>query len=305
MTLIAVTTIAGDFDLYNKVISSNPNEKECLNSMTDDQYIEYANQFIETNKTLAVLGKLRNGDISGSPINPIWRLHKIAYTKENPNEFRASFDTNFVNAGLCSKARNCNYYSIYAAFPLTVEKYYSNFPSEYNKNRVMLSIYRNNLKDGIYSQSDLKISPAEEINLFVEDAAKYMGLNSDYLKMRMNKCITGAVKSIKRQLRKEGKTFVVDNDSQNPVQIAIDELTQALQAPRCQGTKEWVARWCPDYQWIDINYWLSDEELEKLKDDVFYGEKDLDRFNSSLLFFNLGVDEYNKFIELYNSGKNN
>jgi hypothetical protein len=108
-----------------------------------------------------------------------------------------------------------------------------------------------------------------------------------------------APRYIRYKLRKHGMPIVV-KDGKNYVQDAVDELSAALNAPRMAGLKEWAGKWVPDYKWIDVK-WMSDEEFEKFKDAIFYGDIRFDRMNMFILRFHLGVDAYNDFVKKYNN----
>lgn len=107
------------------------------------------------------------------------------------------------------------------------------------------------------------------------------------------------VPEIKMWLRKSGKSFITKEDGVNPVQEEIDALQNALNAPKLAGLREWVARVYPDYQWIEPD-WKSDEEINQLKEDIFYGQKDFTTQYKILLQTYLGTDAYNAFVEEYN-----
>lgn len=140
-------------------------------------------------------------------------------------------------------------------------------------------------------------------NVLVENAA-VLNRNANYhssLDSLKKRILNKAPRVVRHELRKRGLPITV-RDGVNPLQDAIDDLTSALNAPRMSGVKEWFAKWCPEYQWIDVQ-WESDEWLAKFKDDIFYGDID---FNASARFrlcAYLGVDEYNKFVKVFNCEK--
>lgn len=121
----------------------------------------------------------------------------------------------------------------------------------------------------------------------------YMGDKSN------DRLVSMAVKAVKRRMREQGISFVVGSDGKNQVQDAIDEFSSALNAPRMSGLKQWISKWFADYEWIEPN-WMSDDDIQKLKDDVFYGEKDFRSDYKTKLKAHLGVEAYNDFIRLYN-----
>jgi len=108
-----------------------------------------------------------------------------------------------------------------------------------------------------------------------------------------------APRHIRRKLRERGVPIVV-KDGVNHVQDAVDELSSALNAPKMAGVREWLSKWFPDYRWIDVK-WMSDEELAKFKDDIFYGDINFDAANRFILRSHLGVDAYNDFVKKFNN----
>jgi hypothetical protein len=106
-------------------------------------------------------------------------------------------------------------------------------------------------------------------------------------------------KAIKRRIREMGGSFIVGEDGVNPVQAAVDELSKCINSPKMEGLKEWTLKWFPDYKWTDVK-WLPDEYISKLKDDIFYGEKDFRTDRKEILKAHLGVEAYNEFVKKYN-----
>lgn len=138
----------------------------------------------------------------------------------------------------------------------------------------------------------------ERLNVFAETAV--VGMSGWYRGTKEKASIVGAAtKYVKRRIRETGGTFVVGPDGKNHVQDAVDSLASALNAPKMSGIKEWLAKWAPDYKWVDAG-WMSDVDVAKLKDDVFYGEKPFNALNREILEIHLGVDAYNEFVKKYN-----
>lgn len=138
----------------------------------------------------------------------------------------------------------------------------------------------------------------ERLNVFAETAAR--GKSGWYRGNKEKASIVGAAtKYVKRRIRETGGTFVVGTDGKNPVKDAVDSLASALNAPKMSGVVDWLAKWAPDYKWVDVS-WMSDDDIAKLKDDVFYGEKPLNYINREILEIYLGVDAYNEFVNAYN-----
>jgi hypothetical protein len=108
-----------------------------------------------------------------------------------------------------------------------------------------------------------------------------------------------APRHIRRKLRERGVPIVV-KDGVNHVQDAVDELSSAINAPKMAGVREWLSKWFPDYKWIDVK-WMSDEELAKFKDGIFYGDIEFGVANRFILRSHLGVDAYNDFVKKFNN----
>lgn len=105
-------------------------------------------------------------------------------------------------------------------------------------------------------------------------------------------------KEIKRRMRMQGMSITV-KDGVNPVQLEVDRLTAAFNAPRYAGVKEWFAKYYPEYTWVD-SVQMTDEQVNKMKDDVFYGDRPFRNKEQAALRFYLGVEEYNKFVKAFN-----
>lgn len=144
---------------------------------------------------------------------------------------------------------------------------------------------------------------AVEANVMVECAANFnpnhnYGAVLDVVKNRITK---NAPKLIRRKLRSQGLPITV-KDGVNPVQDSLDRLVHALNAPKMAGLKEWFAEFRPDYTWIDAQ-WMSDEDFQKYKDAIYYGDRDFNSYAKFMLCVYLGVDEYNKFVKAFNCEK--
>lgn len=138
-------------------------------------------------------------------------------------------------------------------------------------------------------------TPPELANLAVE--AHVFTTSATGGKM-VDKVLGLVQKDVKRAIRAKGQSFVA-KDGKNPVQDEIDALSAAFNAPRCAGVKEWVAKVYPDYKWTDSAE-LSGKEVDELKERVMNGDSPFDDRNQAVLRFYLGVEEYNRFVKLYN-----
>lgn len=144
---------------------------------------------------------------------------------------------------------------------------------------------------------------AEVANKIAESAAVENNLYNyrPGLEVMKKRLLQKATKHVRHSLRDRGLPITVSNGV-NPVKEAVDELTDALNAPRMSGLKEWVAKWCPDYTWVDVK-WMTDAELAKFKEDIFYGDIDFNANRKFILCAHIGPDEYNKFVKAFNCEK--
>lgn len=110
-----------------------------------------------------------------------------------------------------------------------------------------------------------------------------------------------ASKGIKRKMREQGKSFVT-KDGVNPCEEYLTRLNAALEAPCFAGLNEWLSELGYNVQ-IDSSKFLTSEQIAKLKEAVYYGEVDMTEKTKIALIVGLGIDEYNKFVKEYNSGK--
>lgn len=150
-------------------------------------------------------------------------------------------------------------------------------------------------------RSLIKCPAAERINVLVDLSANNKGycwiVNT--FDDRVKNVIGVTVKAVKKALRERGDSFIIGPDGKNKVQDAIDELSAALNAPRANGAREWVAKWFPQYEWIEPK-WMSDAELKEYCDSIYLGQLNFSKRAMSVLRLNLGLEEYNKFVEKYN-----
>ena len=142
----------------------------------------------------------------------------------------------------------------------------------------------------------------QRIIVFAECYANDKGvlwINYNYNRLS-NWVLDSAPKALKKLIREKGKSFLVGADGRNPLQGAIDSLLAALNRPRLQGLKEWVAEWYPDHVWTEP-VWMSKDRLNKLMDDIYFGQIDFDWRNQAVLRANLGLEGYNEFVKKYNN----
>ena len=96
--------------------------------------------------------------------------------------------------------------------------------------------------------------------------------------------------TVRRYMRKNGES-ILTVEGHNPLQAKVDEIISTLEAPKCQGFKELVLKYFPNFDWIEVTF-LSDKDLDALKDKVYNGDIEFSPTQASLLFVNMGVDAY-------------
>lgn len=111
-----------------------------------------------------------------------------------------------------------------------------------------------------------------------------------------------APRAIKHQIRKEGSSFV-EKDGVNPVQVRIDMLSKALNAPRLNGLNAAIKTCGMDYGLDFESHLLPEAEFETLKNDVLNGDRNFSVWMGDRLRTHMGIDAYNAFVKLYNGEK--
>ena len=118
----------------------------------------------------------------------------------------------------------------------------------------------------------------------------------------VKRLLTVAPVSIRHKIRKEGKSFVA-KDGLNPVQDRIDRLSAALNAPRLQGLTAALKECGMDYGLDFEKNLMTADDVETLRKDVLNGDRNFNPHIGYVLRTHLGIDEYNKFVKLYNEGE--
>lgn len=254
---------------------------EWQNALKVDELRAIADYALDVAKTNLVAGK----SIALLILNPIFGWwHDLDGTELAPE-----YDAKFAEAGFLF-----NHYWVKRA-PKSVEKWLvtargGSIPRDY-------PAFSQYVRRGIENKS-LYTDSCATLNFIAEAGTKgffdQSALDEAYKLVWPN-----IPKTIRRQLRYLGRPIVV-KEGVNPVQDAIDELSSSLNAPRFSGLKEWIAKWFPDYRWIEVK-WMSDEELAKFKDDIYYGDIDFNSDNRTILKAHLGIEAYNEFVKKYNN----
>ena len=248
-----------------------------------DEIKAVADYALEVSKTNLVAGKSIASHVYGS----IFRH----WVPAPGLELAPEYDAKFADAGIILGT------AMWKNAPKSVEKFLVTYregviPKEF-------PAFLQYIRKGIENKN-LSVDICAVINVIAESGTKInvsFGYgNVDHLASTV---LQNAPKCIRHKLRERGLPIVV-KDGVNHVQNAVDELSAALNAPKMAGVREWLSKWYPDYNWIDVK-WLSDEELAKFRDDIFYGDIDFNAANRFILRSHLGVDAFNDFVKKFNN----
>ena len=191
----------------------------------------------------------------------------------------------------------------YKQFPISGEAYFANSNKTcrkwVNAHPARIAIIRK-YKNGYITSKE---SVGELSNILAEECAatwagmpRFWPVNIDEDKARI---LRKAPMVVKRHLRQTGQSFVQKVGETNKVQLAVNALAAALDAPRMQGLKEWCAEYNPEYKWVEVN-WPTDEEFKAVADAFYYGDYELGKIGEMLLKGNLGIAGYNEWVRKYN-----
>lgn len=308
----AAVSLAGDFDLFLQVrqaqrdCATNETAQAFLDNMTDDQWLQFTDQYIATNFVLHQADGKPHGDV-GRPLHTQrdeswlgWKIKKIGQRRGNAVALCDEYDQKFVDAGMVCWFP---WDSVCSYFP----KGHAYYTESINTNDEIKTKYsailacRMAVRDTLSADGCVRgHTVPESINAIANRMVIGLG-GIDENANHVKSIAAYAVRHIKRRLRERGISFVVEEGEVNPVQEAIDALTAAFNAPKLAGVKEWVAEWFPEYTWIDLDdLFLTDDKVAELCDDVYYGEKDLTPYAAQVILAHIGLTEYNNFIERYN-----
>lgn len=248
-----------------------------------DEIKAVADYALEVSKTNLVAGK--------SIVSYVYRSIFRHWGPAPALELAPEYDVKFADAGLVFSV------AMWKNAPKSTEK----FLVTYREGAILKEFpaFVQYVRKSIENK-DYKADICAVINVLAESGTKinrhFSCFGTDHLATMV---LRNAPRHIRRKLRERGMPIVV-KDGVNHVQDAVDELSAALNAPKMAGVREWLSKWFPDYKWIDVK-WMSDEDLAKFKDDIFYGEVNFDTVNRFILRSHLGVDAYNDFVKKFNN----
>ena len=265
-------------------LSTAAEKTQYVNGLTMSEYralLDYVISVAETNK---VAGKRA----FAVPVNLRWRLFVSC------RQLAEEYDARLANAGIETDPTFA-----YEHLPLCSESFITN---KANESVIAAKRYFVDLCRKYHTHRMYTYQFPEIVNLAATLSA--IGRCKYYMRDNFKESVlAAAARPIKRRIREQGGSFVVGPDGRNPVQEAVDELSNALNAPKMRGAKEWVAKWFPGHVWVEPD-WKTDEEIRKLKEDVLFGERDFGYLQANLLESYLGTEAYNAFVKEYNgSGK--
>ena len=293
-----------DYTLYNRITTlwntpgrgTNSEIKAEVDRITDDEWLEFAKQTIETNRVLSEAQPNRNVDFTDKYFGFQYRIFEISRKRFGDNRLCDYYDDEMSSVGAFR-------YDIYDTGACWYRKMLLNFTTKiqtnfFNRCPVLARRYERRLAagpgdDGWYA---IPCSIAERMNIFEERASLCWVAVMD---TEISRIINASLKPIKYKLRQDGKSFVVRPDGKNPVQEYVNRIIKCTEAPKCQGLKEIALELDPNYQWIDTK-WKTDDEIKKLSNAIFYGDEMFSDKNKRILRFHLGLEEYNAFVERYN-----
>jgi len=290
LCILPLALFGGEFGLYDKVNADYAESRTNVNVysyMTDDMWIQYADECIARAQELGITNY-----VPGKIINPYVKLVVAAKSKfsnkDDMEAFIALYDDKFASAPyIAGPSRTM------ARYPKTLKKWFDIHPTYKDKCPVEYTQWNK------YPTMDSYHRPTPDmLNLYVE-----FYISGNVVISRIQHIVfSNLVKPIRRKLREEGKSFVVGPDGSNPVQDEIDKFTATLDNPNCAGMKELVLKYFPDYEWIEPRV-MTVDEVNELKDKVFYGEIELTESTKLKLRTALGLTEFNRFIDEYNGNK--
>lgn len=118
-----------------------------------------------------------------------------------------------------------------------------------------------------------------------------------------NTIVDSYLRELKIWFRKHGMSFVTKNGV-NPLKTYMDDLSTALDAPRLGNINELMAKINRPDVVFDMSFLPDDTWVEETKNKVLIDDIPFEPVKNKLRLC-LGVEEYNKFVDLYNNGVTN
>ena len=176
------------------------------------------------------------------------------------------------------------FFDEYPYFPKTCEVLFE----EYDVDEYRVNMYR-------YTPRHNEDPSCEYLASKINLALGCKERNFDSLKRTLRNFV---LKAARMRLHSRSEGFIVRRDGSNPLQEVFDRVAECINAPHQRGLKEFIEEYAPGYKWIDVEY-PSDMDVMVLVGDILNGKKPIDEYRS-LLFYTLGAEQYNEFIDRYN-----
>jgi len=266
-------------DLYQNIKSKSTKDREVFYStISTDEWRNIFDEFITLTNAQAKSMFLQCG------------IGKVLSSCPSAKTLTEEYDAKLANAGY--------YYTVpmyYKYIPHLITNAESSQDEKISYIKPLVELAKK------YPNSVERVVYDAQLPELVNACIRLMASKYDYsnVQERRKFFLNRASKEIKRAMREQGISFISPDGKTNPIQIELDALSNALNAPKFAGVKEWFAKWYPSYQWIDANF-MSDAEIKKLCDDIYYGDIQFNTQNKSTLQVYLGVEGYNEFVKKYN-----
>lgn len=194
----------------------------------------------------------------------------------------------------------------YADYPKIMENWFNSQTNYVAENFVYVQLVRAQTKTGFGRPLPFTLLvnyyAISLANGSLDERVFFFGKDFDRIRNQLGEMATTEIKH-KLRIDKQngiGNGFLVGPDGVNPVEGPAKAFIASLQAPKCAGLKEWLAVYFPDYKWVEPE-WKSDEEIEALKNAIYWGDKPFGMKNKMILSGYLGLDGFNEFVQKYNN----
>ena len=174
--------------------------------------------------------------------------------------------------------------SEYAYFPKTCNA----LIEEYGVSPFVVNIYKNKPRHGEAVSLNYM---AARVNYVIGSQSENFGELKFWLR-------EFTVKAARMRLRSRSEGFMIRRDGSNPLKEVLEQVAACVNEPHQKGLKEFIEEYAPGYKWVDVKY-PSDMDVMVLVGDILNGKEAIDG-KRGILFFSLGEQQYNEFIDRYN-----
>ena len=110
------------------------------------------------------------------------------------------------------------------------------------------------------------------------------------------------IRSVKIYLREHNESFVTPEGGENPIAAYVAKFNAAMDAPRLAGIEDVFAE-----VGVTVNpkrdKMMTDEQVEELCQKILIDDEKLGKYNKNRLLLAMGLENFNRFVEKYNTGK--